>query len=145
MATSRPERALARLHLISVLVAEQVQQTVDERGAPAVADDLWAEDDVAEHARYPCRQLVPAVDREGEDVRDLVDAEVRPLQRLDLVRPDEREPHLALLDPLRGEHLPRECDDPRRVDRGAAPVGHLDLDHDVYLRRAVPVSSAWRL
>ena len=68
---------LAGLHLGPVVVAEQVQQPVRERPAPLVADDLRADDDVAERARHPVGQLVAAVDREREHVGHLVDPEVR--------------------------------------------------------------------
>jgi hypothetical protein len=44
-------RALARLHLGSVVVAEQVQHRVHERRAPRVADDLGTEDDIPELPR----------------------------------------------------------------------------------------------
>ena len=123
-----------------MLVAEQVQQPVHERRPPLLADDLRAEDDVAERARHPVGQLVPPVDREGEHVGRLVDAEVVALQRAHLVGPGEREPELAVLDPLGGEDAPRQLDGGRLVDLGAAPV--LDLDRDGHRFRAVPVSSA---
>ncbi len=72
-----------------VVVAEQVQQPVHERRPPGLADDLRAEDRVAELARQPSAQRVAAVDREREHVGRLVDPEVLALQRADLVRPDE--------------------------------------------------------
>ena len=84
--------------------------------------------------------ILATVEREGEDVRRLVDAKVVALERADLVRSGKREPELALLDPLRREHPPRQLDRRDFVDSGAAPV--LDLDGHAHRFRAVPVSSA---
>src|SRR4029079_8029911 len=64
----REDRALAPLHLVSVLEPEQVEDAVDERPAPLVGDDLGADDDVAEGPRHAVRQIVQTVDREGEDI-----------------------------------------------------------------------------
>src|SRR3954471_16671781 len=76
---------LARLHLVPVVVAEQVQQPVRERPAPLGADDLRAEDDIAERARYSFRDLVAAVDREREHIGRLVDPKMVALQLAHLV------------------------------------------------------------
>ena len=62
------------------------------------------------------------------------------LERAHLVGPGEREPELAVLDPLAGENAPRQLDGGCLVHLGAAPV--LDLDRDHHRLRAVPVSSA---
>src|SRR5215208_7155352 len=69
---SRQELLLARFHRRPVVVAEQVEQPVRERPPPFVADDVWAQHDVAERARQPARQLVAAIDRERQHVRRLV-------------------------------------------------------------------------
>src|SRR5690348_17927183 len=76
---SRIQRLL-RLHLVAVVVAEQVEQRVHERCTPCVADDLGAYDDVAELPRHPLRERVARVDRERERIRGLVDPEVLVLQ-----------------------------------------------------------------
>ena len=131
-----------RFHRGAVLVAEQVQEPVHERRPPRLPDDLRAEDDVAERPRHPRRQLLPPVDREGEDVGRLVDPEVVALQRPHLVGPGEREPELAVLDALAREDAARQLDGGRLVDLGAAPVLDLDDDHARHFLRAVPVSSA---
>jgi hypothetical protein len=86
-----------------VLVPEQVQHAVHERPPPLVADDLRADGDVAERARDPLGQRLAAVEREREDVGRLVDPEVVALQLAALLRPDECEADLAVLDPLRCE------------------------------------------
>ena len=75
----------------------------------------------------PAGKLAPAsVEREGEHVRRLVDPEVLLLEGPALLRRHEREPELALLDPLGGEHATGELDRPGLVDLRPAPV--LDLD-----------------
>ena len=84
-----------------MVVPEEVQEAVDEWPAPLVLHDLRADDDVAELPRHAVGQLVPAVDREGEDVGRLVDAEVLTLQGTDLVLVDERDAEVAAVDPLR--------------------------------------------
>src|SRR6266487_1150386 len=85
-----------------------MQQRVDERRAPAVADHLWTEDHVAELTRWPGRELVRTVDRKGERIRRLVHSEVLTFQRADLLRPDQGQTELAVVDSLRGEHRARE-------------------------------------
>ena len=74
-AASRIARS-RRSIVVAVVEPEQVQDPVDERPAPLLADDLRADDDVAERPRDAVRQLVEAVDREREHVGRLVDAEV---------------------------------------------------------------------
>ena len=96
--------ALACLHRVAVVVPEQVQQAVDERRAPRVADDVRAEHDVAERARDAGRHLVAAVEREREHVRRLVDAEVLALQRADFLGRDELEAELTVVDPFGMQH-----------------------------------------
>ena len=98
-----------------------------ERRAPRVADDLRAEDDVAELPRHAVRQLVAAVDREREHVRRLVDAEVLPLERPDLVGPDERDAELAPVDALGGEHASARAR-PRPPASTSTPLRFVDLD-----------------
>ena len=132
-------RSLSLRHLRSVLVAEQVEEPVNERSAPFVADDLRAEHDVSEGPRNAIGQLVSSVEREREDVRRLVDPEVLVLQRSHLVGVDERDPELAVVDAFRREDRPGELFRSELVDRDAAAVRRLDEDHR---RRAVPVSSA---
>jgi hypothetical protein len=102
---------------------------VDERPAPVLADDLGAEDDVAERARLTRRQRLEPVDRERENVRRLVDAQVLALERLHLAGTHEGDPQLARGDPLPCEHLAREGDGARLVDDGGAPVRDLHVDH----------------
>src|SRR3954451_7322700 len=138
----REDHALAALHLVTVLEAEQVENPVHERPAPLLGDDLGADHDVAECAWHPVRQLIETVDRKREDVGGLVHAEMLSLQHADLVRRHPGDPELGLLDPLDGQGMPREVDRARHVDLDAAAVLDLDLDHFL---RAVPVSSAWRL
>ena len=74
--------ALPRLHLDAVVVADEVQDRVHERRPPRVADDLRAEDDVAELARYARRQRLSAVDRKRERIGLLVHAEMVALELL---------------------------------------------------------------
>ena len=116
-----------------------------QRRPPGVADHLRAEDDVAERARHSLRELVAPVDREREHVGRLVDPEVLALQRADLLRPDEREPELAVLDPLGAQHAAGELDGGPLVHLDTASVVDLDGQHGHrdYLLRSVPVSSAW--
>ena len=97
-----------------VVVAEQVQQTVGQRPAPVVADDLRAEHHVAERARHARGEVVAAVDREREHVGRLVDPEVVPLQGAHLVEPDERDPELTVVDPLCVQHAPARARPRRR-------------------------------
>ena len=134
--------ALAPLHLLAVVVAEQVEQAVGQRRPPGVADDGRAEHDIAERARKALGQLVAAVDREREDVGRLVDPEVLALQGPHLVGPDEREPELAVLDPLGAQHAAGELDRGALVHRLAASVVDLDGQHRSTVLRSVPVSSA---
>jgi hypothetical protein len=90
-----------------VVVAEKMQEAVDERTAPVRSDHLRAQDDVAQRPGDSCGQLLPAVKRERKDVRRLVDAEMIALQVPHLVRPDERDAELAVRHTLAFEHLPR--------------------------------------
>ena len=122
------------------VVAEQVQEPVHERLPPRVAHDLRADDEIAERARQPVRQLLAPVEREREHVRRLVDPEVLLLQRPALVRGNEREPELALLDPLGGENALCELDRGGLVDLRPAPVLDLDSDH-----RHLPLAGGARL
>jgi len=133
---------LAPLHLGSVLEAEEMQETVHERCAPPLSDDLWTQDRVAELARDAGLQRLAAVDGERENVGRFVDAEMLVLQLPDLVGADEGEAELALLDALGGEHLPRELDRAELVDVLPASILDLDRHHGPHLRRSVPVSSA---
>src|SRR4029079_17673221 len=135
--------ALARLHRRPVLVTEEMEQPVDERPAPLLADHLRAEDDVTERSRLPVRQRRRAVDRERQDVRRLVDAEVLPLECTHLGRADERDPELAVRHPFGRAHVAGERDRTFVVHGDAASVRDLDLEHQRC--RAEPVSSACRL
>src|SRR5581483_8029366 len=114
---------------------------VRQRLAPTLADDLRAEDDVAEHAGRPGGHLAAAVDREREHVGRLVDSEVIALQRPHLLAGDEREAELAVVDSLGPEHAPGQLDRGGLVDLDAAPILDLDRQHAQRLR-SVPVSSA---
>ena len=67
------------------------------------------------------------------------------LERADLVRLDERQPELALLDPLAGKHYLGDGDRLADVQLSPTPVRDLDVDHPSYFRRCVPVSSACSL
>ncbi len=109
-----------------------------ERSLPGGADDLRADDHVAELPRQARRQLVERVEREGERVGGLVDAEVLALQRAALLRPDKEEAEIARVDALGFEHLPRKRDGTRLVHLGAGAIFDLHLDHR---RRSDPVSS----
>src|SRR3954447_13291150 len=65
------------------------------------------------------------------------------LQGAHLVRPDEREPEVALFDALGGEHGVRQLFGARLVDFDPASVLDLDRHHAAdHFRRCVPVSSA---
>ena len=116
---------------------------MDERRAPLLPHDLRADDRVAELPRDPVRNRLALVDRERERVGRLVDAEVLALQALDLVRLDEVDAELAVVDAFGREHLPGERDRPLLVD--LLPASVVDLDRDHQRLRCVPVSSAWRL
>src|SRR5687767_5832982 len=134
--------SLPALHLRPVVVAEEVQEAVNERPVPGRADDLWAEHDVAELTWYAGGELVAPVDRERQDVGRLVDPEMGALELAHTHRRLEDDPEVALGDVLRREHAAAELRHARLVDRRPAPVGDLDSYHR---RRCVPVSSAWRL
>src|ERR1700761_7659923 len=99
-----------------------MQERVDERPAPLLAHDVWAQHDVAELARNAFGQLREAVDREGERIRRFVDAEVLALQSAALVRPHECEAELSRSDALAGEHEARELDRCRFVDLFARAI-----------------------
>src|SRR5438105_5678000 len=120
---------LACFHLVPVVVAEQVQEAVRQRPPPLVAHHLRAENDVAEDARHTLVNDLAAVDREREHIGGLVDPEVIALQLAHLVRTDERDPELAVLDPLGPQHAPRELDGPGLVDLRPASVLDVDGDH----------------
>src|SRR5918995_4300956 len=119
-----------------------MEETVDERPAPLGLDDLGAEDDVAELARHTVGELVPPVDRKGEDVGRLVDPEVPALQLPHSLGALERNAEIALLHALRRQHAAADVGDGGLVHGQAASVFELDPDHR---RRCVPVCSAWRL
>ena len=106
-----------------------VQQGVDEWGAPLLAHDLGADDDIAKLPRQSVRQRVTRVDRKCERVGRFVDAEVLRLQCTALVGADERDPQLARADSLAREHAPREIAHGGFVDVDARAVVDLDLDH----------------
>jgi len=106
-----------------------MQEPVHDGSAPGLADDLRAEHHVAELARRARLEPIAAVKREGEDVGDLVLAEVSPLQRPHLVGADEVQTELALFDPFAGEHAAGELDGGLLLDLDAAAVCYLDRDH----------------
>src|SRR5665213_1717737 len=120
---------LARLHLVSVVVAEQVQQPVRQRPAPFLAHHLRAEHDVAECTRHSFGDVLAAVDRERQHVGRLVDPEVLALQPAHLVLADERDPELPFFDPFGPEHTPCQFNGAGLVDLGTASVLHVDGDH----------------
>ena len=120
---------LACLHIGPVVVPDEMEQRMDERLPPVRADDVRADDDVAELARQAVRQLVEAVEREGERVGRLVDAEVLALQRAALLRPDEREPELA------GVYSTYAADTPQI---------YLDIDRDKAQILGVPLSNVFQ-
>src|SRR5450759_6015229 len=106
-----------------------MQEPVRERPAPLTSHHFRTDNDVAELARKSFRQLAQPVDWEREHVGYLVDRQMLALERADLLARHEAEPELALLDALPFEHRPGERDDRLFVDRGAASVVDLDLDH----------------
>src|SRR5512132_4281605 len=106
---------------------------------------MGAEHDVAQLPRQPLRNGVAPVERECERVGLLVHAEVVALERADLVRPDELQAELAVLDPLVVQDGADQLRRRAGVELGARTVRDLDLDHRPYFRRAVPVSSACSL
>ena len=135
--------SLSRLHLRPVIVPEQVEERMDERSPPLLSHDLRTDDRVAELPRRPVGHSFALVDRECEHVGRLVDPEVLALQTPDLVRLDEVDAQLSLVDAFGGEHALCERDRPSLVDVLTASV--VDLDRDPQRLRCVPVSSAWRL
>src|SRR3954466_15583205 len=106
-----------------------MQQRGQERSTPGVADDLRTDDDVAELARHPFRQLVARIDRERERVGRLVAPQWLAPQRAALVRSDERDAELARIDSFAREHASRELACGMFVDVDAGPVADLDLDN----------------
>src|SRR4051812_48669001 len=123
-----------------------MQHGVHERRAPRLAHDLRAEDDVAELARRALRHRVTAVDRKGKRVGLLVDAQMVALERADLLRADELQAELAVVDALFVQHAANQLRRGVCVELGARPVRDLDLHHRrPYFRRCVPVSSACSL
>ncbi len=109
-----------------MLVADQMQQCVHERRLPGLADDLWAENGVSELAGQTARQLLSAVDWKCEHVGRLVLAQMVPLQAAHLVGRDEDEAEIAVVDPLRGEHLARELRGSLLIDLCPAAVCDFD-------------------
>ena len=71
----------------------------------SVTDDLRAEDDVTELARHVFGQRLAGIDREGEDVRGLVHAQVLSLQPAHLLGRGERKPEVARFDSFGGQRL----------------------------------------
>src|SRR4051812_46329495 len=82
-----------------MVLPDQVQQPVDERRPPRLADHLRAEHRVAELARQPGCERLATVDREREHVGDLVAPDVVALELPHLVGTDEMQAELALRDP----------------------------------------------
>src|SRR5207248_495376 len=122
-------RLLARLHLVAVVVAEQVQHAVRERPPPGLSDHGRTEDDVAEHARHTLVNRPDAVDRERQDVGHLVVRQVLALQGAHLLLTDEGDAELTVLDTLGAKHVARQLDRAALVDVDAASVVDLDRDH----------------
>src|SRR5579862_7305621 len=112
-----------------MVVPDEMEQRVDERLLPLVADHVRADDDVAELPRQAVRNLVEPVHREREGIGRLVDAEMLALQRAALLRPDERKPELARLDTLAREDAPSKVHRTRLVDLLAGAVVDVDVDH----------------
>src|SRR5215208_3228278 len=112
-----------------MVVPEQVQQPVHERASPLVAGDVRAHDDITELPRQTLRERLATVEREREDVRGLVDAEVLALQRPALRRPDEGDAELTRSDTLLRKHAAGQLDGSALVDLAAAAVLDLDRDH----------------
>jgi hypothetical protein len=126
-----------------MIVPQQVEERMDERLAPLLSDDLGADDRIAELPRKPVGHLLALIDREREHVGLLVDPQVLALQAPDLVRFDEVDAELSVLDAFRREYALRERDRSLLVD--LLPASVVDLDRDHQRLRCVPVSSAWRL
>src|SRR5262245_66059417 len=103
-----------------------MQEPVDERRPPFLADDLRAEDRVAQLARDTVGQLLAAVDREREDVGRLVLPEMLAFQRAHLARADEEQPEIAVVDALGPEHPTSQVLGRLLIDERAASI--LDLD-----------------
>src|ERR1700730_12189555 len=88
-----------------MVVADEVQHRVHDGSAPRFSNHLRADDNVTELTRHSCRQRLPAVDRESERIRLLVDREMLALQVADLIGTDELQAELAILDSLRLQNL----------------------------------------
>jgi hypothetical protein len=112
-----------------VVIADEVQEPVHEGRLPGLADDLWAENGVAELSRELGLERLARVDREREHVCNLVDPEMLSLECADLVRPDEVQPELALIDALLGQHLAGKRDGRLLLDRNTTSVFDLDRHH----------------
>src|SRR5262245_32415957 len=125
-----------------MVVADEMEQRMHERASPRVSHHVRTDDDVAELPRHAVGERCEPVDRESERVRRFVDAEMLPLQRATLVRPDERESKLPRAHALLGEHAPHELDRGRLVHLHARAIDDFDVDHRL---RCVPVCSVWRL
>src|SRR6266536_4672934 len=128
-----------------MVVADEMQQRMDERRAPRIADDLWTEHDVAQLPRHALGEFLAAVDRKSKGVGLLVDAQVFPLQHPDLLRSHELETELTRVHALGAEYFVNERPRGIDVEPDSRTVLHLDLDHRPYFCRCVPVSSACSL
>src|SRR5262245_31205544 len=98
-----------------MVVAEEMQESVDERRPPSFPDDLRADDDVAELSRHALGQILTSVDREGKDVGRLLDPQVLELQRAHFRRGGEGDPEIAVGNALRVEDVAGERLRTRRV------------------------------
>ena len=115
---------------------------MDERGPPLLADDLRAENDVAELARHAVGSSLAGVDREGEDVGRLVDPRCSRFSRRISSGAANAIPRSPSSIPSAASARRQSSTAAAVVDGDAAPVLDLDPDHR---RRCAPVSSAWRL
>jgi hypothetical protein len=120
---------LVPFHVLPVLVAEKVQEPVHEGPPPLGADELGAENDVAELARDALGELVPPVDRKREDIGGLVDPQVAVLELPHALGALEGHAEIALFHALGAQDTAAQLHDRDLLQRHAASVFELDADH----------------
>ena len=117
----RSELPLARLHLVAVVVAEQVQQAVRQRARASRSPTTCGQRTTSPSARgRPSGSSSrPSIGNESTSVASSIPRCSRFSARISS-RPDEREPELAVVDSLRAQHAARELD--RRASSTSTPL-----------------------